>query len=184
MPPSYSVSQCAAYLAGRIPVCTRHRLPQQLRHHRHKAFEAADAVRNGADEIDMVINLGWVGDGCWSDLLEEIRQVKASCQGKVLKVIVETCLLTREEKNPYVPDRHRSRSRLYQDLHRLFHRGATREDVALFAQQWAREVRSRPPAVSPASRTGKISWLWGAHRLGTSRIVKLVKAEEANVSVQ
>ena len=182
-PPSY-VSQCAAYLAGRIPVCTVIGFPNGYATTATKAFEAADAVRNGADEIDMVINLGWVKDGCWSDLLEEIRQVKASCQGKVLKVIVETCLLTREEKIHMCQIVTEAGADYIKTSTGFSTGGATREDVALFAQHVGPGVKIKAAGGISSLQDGEDFLALGAHRLGTSRIVKLVKAEEANVSVQ
>ena len=97
IPPSY-VKQAAEYLQGRLPVCTVIGFPNGYNTTAVKCFEAETAVKEGAEEIDMVINLGWVKDQKWDALLEEIQAVKAACHGKLLKVIIETCLLTEEEK--------------------------------------------------------------------------------------
>ena len=177
VPPSY-VSQCAAYLAGRIPVCTVIGFPNGYATTATKAFEAADAVRNGADEIDMVINLGWVKDGCWSDLLEEIRQVKASCQGKVLKVIVETCLLTREEKIHMCQIVTEAGADYIKTSTGFSIGGATREDVALFARLVGPGVKIKAAGGIATLQDGADFLALGANRLGTSRIVKLVKARQ------
>ena len=97
IPPSY-VRQAADYAAGRIPICTVIGFPNGYSTTAVKAFEAADAVENGASEIDMVINVGWLKDGKYDALTEEIRKVHEACRGRTLKVIIETCLLTEEEK--------------------------------------------------------------------------------------
>ena len=97
IPASY-VKQAKDYVGGKLAICTVIGFPNGYDTTKAKCFEAADAVENGADEVDMVINIGWVKDRRWGDLLEEIRAVKAACQGKLLKVIIETCLLTDDEK--------------------------------------------------------------------------------------
>ena len=97
IPASY-VKQAAEYVAGKIPVCTVIGFPNGYDTTAAKCFEASDAVANGASEIDMVINIGWVKDGLYDKVLSEIRDVKGHCRGKLLKVIIETCLLTDAEK--------------------------------------------------------------------------------------
>ena len=179
VPPSY-VAQCAAYLAGRIPVCTVIGFPNGYSTTAVKAFETADAVQNGADEIDMVINLGWVKDGRWSDLLEEIRQVKQSCQGKILKVIIETCLLTEAEKIRMCQIVTEAGADYIKTSTGFSTGGATREDVALFAQHVGPQVKIKAAGGISTLQDGADFLALGADRLGTSRIVKLVKAEEVN----
>ena len=98
IPASY-VKQAKDYVGDKLPICTVIGFPNGYDTTAAKCFEAADAVKNGASEIDMVINIGWVKDQRWDDLLEEIKAVKASCKGRILKVIVETCQLTQEEKS-------------------------------------------------------------------------------------
>ena len=97
IPPSF-VRQARDYLGDRLPVCTVIGFPNGYSSTAAKCFEAGDAVDSGADEIDMVINIGWAKDNRWDDLLQEIRAVKNACCGRILKVIVETCLLTEVEK--------------------------------------------------------------------------------------
>ena len=97
IPASY-VKQAAEYVAGKLPICTVIGFPNGYDTTAAKCFMATDAVENGAEEVDMVINLGWVKDQKWDDLLAEIKAVKAACKGKLLKVIIECCLLTEEEK--------------------------------------------------------------------------------------
>ena len=179
VPPSY-VAQCAHYLAGRIPVCTVIGFPNGYSTTAVKAFEAADAVQNGADEIDMVINLGWVKDGRWSDLLEEIRQVKQSCQGKLLKVIIETCLLTESEKIRMCQIVTEAEADYIKTSTGFSTGGATREDVALFSQHVGPQVKIKAAGGISTLQDGADFLALGADRLGTSRIVKLVKAEEDN----
>ena len=116
IPASY-VKQAAEYVAGKLPICTVIGFPNGYDTTAAKCFEAEDAVNNGASEIDMVINIGWVKDGLYDQVLEEIRAVKAACHGKLLKVIIETCMLTDAEKIEMC--RVRLRRRVHQDLHRL-----------------------------------------------------------------
>ena len=97
IPPSY-VAQAAAYSGGRLPICTVIGFPNGYQTTAVKAFETSDALDNGADEIDMVINIGWVKDKKWDDIEEEIRTLKEICGDHILKVIIETCMLTDEEK--------------------------------------------------------------------------------------
>ena len=97
IPASY-VKQAAEYVAGKLPICTVIGFPNGYDTTAAKCFMATDAVENGAEEVDMVINLGWVKDQKWDDLLAEIKAVKAACKGKLLKVIIECCFLTDEEK--------------------------------------------------------------------------------------
>ena len=97
IPASY-VKQAAEYVDGKLAICTVIGFPNGYSTTASKCFEATDAVHNGAEEIDMVINIGWVKDQRWDDLLEEIKAVKQHCEGRLLKVIIETCLLTEEEK--------------------------------------------------------------------------------------
>ena len=97
IPASY-VKQAADYVDGKLPICTVIGFPNGYDTTKAKCFEASDAVENGAQEVDMVINIGWVKDQKWDALLEEIKAVKAACRGRLLKVIIETCLLTDDEK--------------------------------------------------------------------------------------
>ena len=124
IPASY-VKQARDYVGDKLPICTVIGFPNGYDTTKAKCLEALDAVQNGADEVDMVINIGWVKDQRWNDLLEEIKAVKQHCEGKLLKVIIETCLLTDDEKIKMC-EIVRFRRGLYQDLHRLLHR---RRDV-------------------------------------------------------
>ncbi|MBQ8585153.1 MAG: deoxyribose-phosphate aldolase, partial [Butyricicoccus sp.] len=130
IPASY-VKDAAAYLDGKLPVCTVIGFPNGYSTTAVKVYEAMDAVQNGADEIDMVINLGWVKDKRWEDLLHEIRAVKLACGTRLLKVIIETCLLTEEEKIRMCEIVSRSGADFIKTSTGFSTGGATREDVAL-----------------------------------------------------
>lgn len=121
IPPSF-VKQAAEYLKGRVPVCTVIGFPNGYNTTAVKVYETAEAVENGADEIDMVVNLGWVKEGRYDRVLEEINAVKKACAGRLLKVIIETCSFNRRRKDGALQDCHQVRCRIYKDLHGLFRR--------------------------------------------------------------
>ena len=177
IPASY-VARARDYLGDRLPVCTVIGFPNGYSTTAVKCFEAEDAVTNGADEIDMVINLGWVKDRRWEDLLREIRAVKASCGEKILKVIIETCLLTDEEKIKLCEIVSDSGADFIKTSTGFAGGGATREDVALFAAHVAPHVRIKAAGGSSSLQDAEEFLRLGASRLGTSRIVKAVKAME------
>ena len=177
VPPSY-VARCAGHLAGRVAVCTVIGFPNGYSTTAAKAFEAADAVAKGADEIDMVINLGWVKDGLWPELEEEIRQVKEACQGRILKVIVEACLLTETEKIQMCRIVTFTGADYIKTSTGFSTGGATREDVALFARHVGPGVKIKAAGGIATLQDGADFLALGADRLGTSRIVKLVKARQ------
>ena len=177
IPPAF-VSRARDYAAGRIPVCTVVGFPNGYATTAAKCFEAADAVRSGAAEIDMVINLGWVKDRRWEDLLSEIRGVKEACDGRILKVIVETCLLTQEEKLRLCDLVSRSGADFIKTSTGFAGGGATREDVALFARHVAPHVKIKAAGGIASLQDAQDFLDLGASRLGTSRIVKAVKGQE------
>ena len=178
IPPSY-VRRAKEYVGDRLAVCTVIGFPNGYSTAAVKAFEAADAVKNGADEIDMVINVGWVKDRRWDDLLEEIKAVRAACAGKVLKVIIETCLLTDEEKIKLCEIVSASGADFIKTSTGFAGGGATREDVALFTAHVAPHVKIKAAGGIASLADAEDFIRLGASRLGTSRIVKLVKAGEA-----
>ena len=139
---------------------------------------ASDAVANGADEVDMVINIGWVKDQRWDDLLEEIKAVKQHCEGKLLKVIIETCLLTDAEKIELCRVVSESGADYIKTSTGFGGGGATREDVALFKAHVAPHVKIKAAGGIADLNDAKDFIALGADRLGTSRIVKAVKAME------
>ena len=178
IPPAY-VKQAAEYAAGRIPICTVIGFPNGYSTTKVKCLEAADAVENGAAEIDMVINVGWVKDRRWDDLLEEIRAVKDACGGKLLKVIVETCFLTEEEKVRICEIVTDSGADYIKTSTGFGGGGATREDVALFAKHIGPGVKIKAAGGIAGLQDAQDFLALGASRLGTSRVVKAVKAQEA-----
>lgn len=177
--PAGYVRQAARYLQGRCPVCTVIGFPNGYSTTATKIFEAADAVKNGADEIDMVINIGWAKDGRWEDLLAELQAVKAACEGRVLKVIIETCLLTQAEKIKLCEVVSRSGADYIKTSTGFSTAGATREDVSLFASHVAPHVKIKAAGGIASLRDAQDFLALGADRLGTSRIVKLVKGQSA-----
>jgi len=172
------VAQAKDYVGGKLPICTVIGFPNGYSTTAAKCFEAEDAVKNGADEIDMVINIGWAKDGRWDDLLSEIRSVKAACGGKLLKVIIETCLLTDEEKIKLCEIVSASGADYIKTSTGFGGGGATREDVALFAAHVAPHVKIKAAGGIADLKDAEDFLKLGASRLGTSRIVKAVKAME------
>lgn len=177
IPASY-VRQAAEYVDGRIAICTVIGFPNGYDTTAAKCFEASDAVKNGASEIDMVINVGWVKDRLYDKVLEEIKAVKAACGGKLLKVIIETCLLTEEEKIELCRVVSQSGAEYIKTSTGFGGGGATREDVALFKKHVAPHVKIKAAGGIADLNDAKDFIALGADRLGTSRIVKAVKAME------
>lgn len=173
--PAGYVKQAADYLGGRLPVCTVIGFPNGYSTTAAKVFEAGDAIANGAAEIDMVVNLGWVKDRRWDAVLEEIRAVKEACGGRVLKVIVETCLLNREEKVKLCRIVSDSGADFIKTSTGFSSGGATREDVALFRANAAPHVKIKAAGGISTLQDAADFLTLGADRLGTSRIVRLVK---------
>ena len=141
-----------------------------------KCFETKTAVEEGADEIDMVINIGWVKDGLYDKVLDEIKQIKAACNGKLLKVIIETCLLTDEEKIKLCKVVSESGADYIKTSTGFSKAGATFEDVKLMVDNVDGILVKAAGGISSIADAEKFIEL-GASRLGTSRIVKIVKAE-------
>ena len=177
IPPSF-VRQAKDYVGDRLAVCTVIGFPNGYSTTAVKCFETEDAVQNGADEIDMVINLGWVKEQNWDALLAEIQAVKAACRGKLLKVIVEACLLTEEEKIRMCEIVSQSGADFIKTSTGFAGGGATREDVALFARHVAPSVRIKAAGGISGLQDAEDFLNLGASRLGASRIVKAVKAAE------
>ena len=177
IPASY-VKQAAEYVEGRLPVCTVIGFPNGYDTTAAKCFMAADAVDNGASEVDMVINLGWVKDRRWDDLLAEIRAVKAACGGKLLKVIIECCFLTDEEKIKMCEIVTASGADYIKTSTGFGTGGATKEDVALFAKHVGPDVKIKAAGGIADLKDAEDFIRLGADRLGTSRVVRAVKAME------
>lgn len=177
IPASY-VKQAAEYVNGALAICTVIGFPNGYSTTAVKAFEAADAVKNGADEIDMVINVGWAKDGRFDDILNEIKEVKAACGDKILKVIIETCLLTDEEKKEMCRVVTESGADFIKTSTGFSKGGATREDIALFAANIGENVRMKAAGGIRSFEDAQDYLALGCERLGTSAIVKLVKNQE------
>lgn len=177
IPPSY-VPQAAEYAAGRMAICTVIGFPNGYNTTAVKCFETKDAIEHGADEIDMVINIGWVKDKKYDQVREEIRAVKAACGSKILKVIIETCLLTDEEKIEMCKVVTEAGADFIKTSTGFSTAGATFADIELFAKHVGPGVRMKAAGgISSFEDAEKFVEL-GASRLGTSRIVKLAKAEK------
>ena len=174
IPASY-VKQAADYVEGKLPICTVIGFPNGYSTTVIKAAEAADAVVNGADEIDMVINIGWVKDKKYDQILAEIKAVKGACGGKLLKVIIETCLLTEEEKIKMCEIVTESGAEYIKTSTGFSTSGATFEDVALMKKYVGSNVKIKAAGGITSFGDAEKFIELGANRLGTSRLIKLMK---------
>lgn len=175
IPPCY-VKQAKEYMGDRMKVCTVIGFPNGNHTTATKVFETEDAVANGADEIDMVINVGMLKAGNDAYVLDEIKAIKRACKGRLLKVIIETCLLTEEEKIRMCEIVTESGAEYIKTSTGFSTAGATFEDIALFAKHIGPDVKMKAAGgISSLEDAEKFIEL-GAGRLGTSRIVKIVKA--------
>ena len=178
IPASY-VKQAKEYVGNQLPICTVIGFPNGYDTTAAKCFMASDAVENGADEVDMVINIGWVKDGLYDRVRDEIAAVKQACHGKLLKVIIETCLLTDEEKIAMCKAVSDSGADYIKTSTGFSKAGATFHDVELFAAHVAPHVKIKAAGGISSLEDAEKFIALGASRLGTSRIVKLAKAMEA-----
>ena len=178
IPPSY-VGRAKEYLGDRMAVCTVIGVPNGYNTTAVKVFETEDAVANGADEIDMVINIGWLKDQEYDRILDEIRRVKAACAGRILKVIIETCLLSEEEKIRMCGIITEAGADFIKTSTGFSTAGATFDDIRLFAEHVGEGVRMKAAGGIKSFGDAEEFIRLGADRLGTSRIVKLAKAEKA-----
>ena len=174
IPPSY-VQRAKEYVGSRMAVCTVIGFPNGYHTTAVKAAETADAVKNGADEVDMVINLGWVKDGLYDLAEEEIRAVKKAADGKILKVIIETCFLTEEEKIRLCGTVTRAGADYIKTSTGFGGAGATFDDIRLFAEHVGSGVKIKAAGGISTLEDAERFLELGADRLGTSRIVKLAK---------
>ena len=177
IPASY-VKQAKDYVGDRLAVCTVIGFPNGYSTTSVKCFETRDAVANGADEIDMVINVGWLKDGRREDLLNEIRAVKEACGGKLLKVIIETCLLTDDEKIEMCRIVTEAGADYIKTSTGFSTAGATFDDVTLFAAHVGPGVKIKAAGGISTLEDAEKFLALGASRLGTSRVVKLVKGQQ------
>ena len=176
--PASFVKQAKEYVGDRLAICTVIGFPNGYSTTKVKCLEALDAVENGADEVDMVINIGWAKEGKWAELTEEIAAIKQHCQGKILKVIIETCLLTDEEKIALCKCVSDSGADYIKTSTGFSKAGATFEDVALFAKHVAPHVKIKAAGGISSIEDAEKFIALGADRLGTSRIVKIAKGLE------
>lgn len=179
IPPSY-VKQASEYVQGSVPVCTVIGFPNGYMTTKAKEFETRDAIANGASEIDMVINVGWLKDKKYDLITEEIRILKAVCGDKILKVIIETCLLEEEEKIKMCEIVTEAGADYIKTSTGFSSGGATFEDVELFARHVGPQVKIKAAGGITSMEDARRFLELGADRLGTSRIIKLLKKEEAS----
>ena len=173
--PASFVKQAKDYVGKQLAICTVIGFPNGYATTAAKCFMAADAVANGADEVDMVINIGWAKEGRWEDITAEIAAIKEACDGKLLKVIIETCLLTDEEKIALCKCVSDSGADYIKTSTGFSTAGATFADVALFAKHVAPHVKIKAAGGISSLEDAEEFIRLGASRLGTSRIVKIAK---------
>lgn len=155
--PAAYVKQAAEYVDGKLPICTVIGFPNGYSTTATKVFETKDAIANGAREIDMVINIGFLKDGRYDEVESEIRQIHEACNGKILKVIIETCLLTEEEKIKMCEIVTRSGAEFIKTSTGFSKAGATFEDVKLMKEHVGEGVKVKQPAASLPLLTQKSS---------------------------
>ena len=173
--PAAYVKQAAEYVEGRLPICTVIGFPNGYSTTAVKVFEAKDAIENGAEEIDMVVNIGWVKDGKYQEIEDEIRQIHEACGGKILKVIIETCLLTEEEKIRMCETVTSAGAEFIKTSTGFSTAGATFADVELMRKHVGKEVKVKAAGGIASLEDAERFIALGADRLGTSRIVKIIK---------
>ena len=178
IPASY-VKLASEYVEGKLAICTVIGFPSGYSTTSVKTFEAKNAVENGADEVDMVINVGWAKDGRFDDILNEIKAVKAACGDKILKVIIETCLLTDEEKTEMCRVVTESGADFIKTSTGFSKGGATREDIALFAKHIGPNVKMKAAGGVKSREDLEMFLDAGCERIGTSSAVKLMNSETA-----
>lgn len=176
IPPSY-VKQAAEYLKGSLKVCTVIGFPNGYQTTAVKVFETKEALEHGADEIDMVINIGWVKDGKYEEVEKEIKSIKEVCGSHILKVIIETCLLTEEEKKKMCQVVTRAGADFIKTSTGFSTSGATAHDVKLLRDCVGEKVKVKAAGGISSFEDGENFHRLGADRLGTSRLVKIAKNE-------
>lgn len=177
IPASY-VKRAKEYVNGGVAICTVIGFPNGYSTTAAKVFEARDAICNGADEVDMVVNLGYIKDNLFDLQLDEIKRIKAECGNKILKVIVETCLLTEREKMIMCEVVSNSGADFIKTSTGFSTNGATFNDVELFSKHIGNHIKIKAAGGIKTFEDAERFVLIGASRLGTSQIIKLIKAEE------
>ncbi len=173
--PAAYVKQAAEYVEGKLPICTVIGFPNGYSTTATKVFETRDAIANGASEIDMVINIGFLKDGRYDEVEEEIRRIHEACEGKILKVIIETCLLTEEEKIKMCEIVTRAGAEFIKTSTGFSKAGATFEDVKPMKEHVGKGVRVKAAGGISSFADAEEFMRLGADRLGTSRLVKIMK---------
>ena len=176
IPPSF-VKQAAEFVEGKFPICTVIGFPNGYQTTAVKVFETNQAVKDGADEIDMVINIGWVKEKKFEDILLEINAVKDACEGKLLKVIIETCLLTEEEKIALCDVVSRSDAEFIKTSTGFAGGGATLEDIQLFKKYVTADTKIKAAGGIKSVSDAEAFLAAGADRLGTSSLLAMLKKE-------
>ena len=178
--PASHVKQAKEYVGDKLPICTVIGFPNGYSTTATKVFECKDALANGADEIDTVINIGHLKAGMYDEILTELKALKDACGDKILKVIIETCLLTEDEKIKMCEIVTESGADFIKTSTGFSTAGATKEDVALFAKHVGKGVQIKAAGGISSIADAEDFINLGATRLGTSRIVKIAKNEESN----
>ena len=178
--PASFVKQAKEYVGEKLAICTVIGFPNGYSTTATKVFETADAVKNGADEIDMVINIGWLKDKKYDEILNEINEIKKACNGKILKVIIETCLLSDDEKIKMCEIVSKSNADYIKTSTGFSTAGATKEDIELFAKHTTNGKKIKAAGGIASIKDAEEFVKLGASRLGTSRIVKIVKNEQGS----
>lgn len=178
--PASFVKQAKEYVGEKLAICTVIGFPNGYSTTATKVFETADAVKNGADEIDMVINFGWLKDKKYDEILNEINEIKKACNGKILKVIIETCLLSDDEKIKMCEIVSKSNADYIKTSTGFSTAGATKEDIELFAKHTTNGKKIKAAGGIASIKDAEEFINLGASRLGTSRIVKIVKNEQGS----
>ena len=176
--PAAYVKQAAEYVKGKLPICTVIGFPNGYHTTAAKVFETKDAVANGAKEIDMVINIGYLKDKRYQEIEDEIRQVHKACGGRILKVIIETCLLTDAEKITLCKIVTEAGAKFIKTSTGFSTGGATPSDVALLKANVGRGVKVKAAGGISSLDDADLFLKLGASRLGTSKVVKLFKKLE------
>jgi len=176
--PASFVKQAKDYVGDKLAICTVIGFPNGYATTASKCFMATDAVDNGADEVDMVINIGWAKEAKWDAITAEIAAIKAACKGKLLKVIIETCLLTNDEKIALCKCVTDSGADYIKTSTGFSTAGATFADVELFAKHIGPNVKIKAAGGISSLEDAEKFIALGASRLGTSRVVKIAKGLE------
>ena len=178
IPPSF-VKRASEYVDNKLPICTVIGFPNGYNTTEVKVFETKNAIENGADEIDMVINIGLVKEKKYAAITEEIKAIKNACGDKILKVIIETCLLTDEEKIELCKCVTDAKADYIKTSTGFSTNGATLEDIILFKENVGPEVKIKAAGGVSSLESAEEFIKAGSSRLGTSRIVKILKNEDA-----